>query len=48
MKARFGVLMVVLLGLFYLTVPVIAYHVFDTEYGESKKVSLTGVLMNVS
>ncbi len=48
MKARFGVLMVVLLGLFYPTVPVIAHHGFDTEYDASKKVTLTGVVTKVS
>jgi hypothetical protein len=48
MKAKFGVLMVALLGLFCLTVPLIAHHGFDTEYDASKKVSLTGVVTKVS
>jgi len=48
MKAKVGALMAVVLGLSYLTVPVIAHHGFDTEYDPSKKVSLTGVVTKVS
>lgn len=47
MKAKLGVLVAVL-GLFYLTVPAVAHHGFDSEYDQSKKLSLTGVVTKVS
>jgi hypothetical protein len=48
MKANRGVLVVAVFGLFCLTVPVIAHHGFDTEYDQSKKISMTGVVTKVS
>ena len=47
MKANLRVL-VAGLGLFYLTLPAVAHHGFDTEYDSSKKISMTGVVTNVS
>jgi len=47
MKAKLGVLAAVL-GLSYLTVPVLAHHGFDTEYDQSKKLMMTGVVTKVS
>jgi hypothetical protein len=47
MKANRGVLLAVL-GLICLAVPVFAHHGFDTEYDQSKKLSLTGVVTKVS
>jgi len=35
------------LGLFCLSVPVVAHHGFDTEYDANKKVSLSGVVSKV-
>jgi hypothetical protein len=46
MRTKLGVL-VAGLGLFCLTVPVVAHHGFDTEYDAKKKVSLTGVVTKV-
>ena len=46
MRTTLGVL-VAGLGLFCLTVPVVAHHGFDTEYDAKKKFSLTGVLTKV-
>jgi hypothetical protein len=47
MNAKLQVL-AALLGLFFLTVPALAHHGFDTEYDSSKKVSMTGVVTKVS
>src|ERR1700758_4927389 len=47
MKAKRGAL-VALIGLFSLTAPVFAHHGFDTEYDQSKKLSMTGVVTKVS
>jgi hypothetical protein len=47
MKANLKVLVAVL-GLFSLAVPVIAHHGFDTEYDQSKKLQMTGVVTKVS
>jgi len=47
MKANRGIMLAVL-GLFCLAVPVFAHHGFDTEYDQSKKLSLTGVVTKVS
>jgi len=47
MKANRGVLVAVL-GLICLAVPVFAHHGFDTEYDQSKKVQLSGVVTKVS
>jgi hypothetical protein len=47
MRTKLGVLVAVL-GLFYLTVPVLAHHGFETEYDAKKKVKLTGVVNKVS
>jgi Family of unknown function (DUF6152) len=47
MKANGGVLVTVL-GLACFAVPLFAHHGFDTEYDQSKKVSLTGVVTKVS
>jgi hypothetical protein len=47
MKAKLGILVAVL-GLFYLAVPAVAHHGFDTEYDSSTKLSLTGVVTMVS
>ena len=46
MKAKLKVLVAVL-GLFYLTVPAVAHHGFDTEYDRNQKFSLTGVVTEV-
>ena len=47
MGRKLGIL-VAGLGLFCLTVPVVAHHGFDTEYDANKKVKLTGVVTMVS
>ena len=47
MRTRLGIL-VAGLGLFCLTVPVVAHHGFDTEYDANKKVKLTGVVTMVA
>jgi hypothetical protein len=47
MRSKLGVL-VTGVGLFCLTVPVIAHHGFDTEYDANKKVKLTGVVTMVA
>ena len=47
MKRKLGVL-VVALGLWSVTVPVLAHHGFDTEYDAKKKVKLTGVVTEVA
>jgi hypothetical protein len=47
MKANRGFLVAVL-GLFCLAVPVFAHHGFDTEYDQSKKMQLSGVVTKVS
>ena len=47
MKGKLGVLAAGL-GLFCVTVPVIAHHGFDTEYDANKKVKLTGVVTMVA
>jgi hypothetical protein len=47
MRTKLGVL-VAGLGLFCLAVPVAAHHGFDTEYNAKKKVSLTGVVTQVT
>ena len=44
---KLGIL-ILALGLFRLTVPVLAHHGFDTEYDPNKKVKLTGVVTMVS
>jgi hypothetical protein len=46
MRTKLGVL-VAGVGLFCLAVPVVAHHSFASEYDAKKKVSLTGVVMNV-
>jgi len=46
MRTKLGVL-VAGLGLFCVTVPVVAHHGFETEYDANKKVSLTGVVTEV-
>ena len=46
MRTKLGVL-VAGLGLFSLTVPLVAHHGFETEYDANKKVSLTGVVTQV-
>ena len=40
--------LVAVLGLFYLTVPALAHHGFDTEYDEKKTVKLTGVVNKIA
>ncbi len=45
--SKLGIL-IVALGLFRLTVPVLAHHGFDTEYDAKKKVKLTGVVTQVA
>jgi hypothetical protein len=40
-------LLVAALGLFYLTVPVLAHHGFETEYDSKKEVKLTGVVTKI-
>jgi Family of unknown function (DUF6152) len=47
MKAKLGFFLVVL-GLSYLTVPLLAHHGFDTEYDKDQKLTLTGVVTQVS
>lgn len=47
MRTKLGVL-VAGLGLFCVTVPVLAHHGFDTEYDANKKVKLTGVVTQVA
>ena len=47
MRTKLGIL-VAGLGLFCLTVPVVAHHGFDTEYDAKKKVKFTGVVSMVS
>jgi hypothetical protein len=47
MKAN-PVTLIAVLGLFCLTAPVFAHHGFDTEYDQSKKLSLSGVVTKVS
>jgi hypothetical protein len=37
-----------ILGIICLTAPVFAHHGFDTEYDQSKKLSLSGVVTKVS
>jgi hypothetical protein len=46
MRTKLGAL-VAGLGLFCLTVPVVAHHGFETEYDANKKVSLAGVVTQV-
>jgi uncharacterized protein DUF6152 len=46
MRTKFAVV-VAGVGLFTLTVPVVAHHGFDTEYDAKKKVSLKGVVTKV-
>ena len=46
MKEKIGIV-VMLLGIFCLTVPAIAHHGFDTEYDRNQKFSLTGVVTEV-
>ena len=46
MRTKLGVL-VAGLGLFCVTVPVVAHHGFETEYDANKKFSLTGVVTEV-
>jgi len=52
MKAKLGVLVAVLglsyLGLSYLAVPLLAHHGFDTEYDKDQKLTLSGVVTQVS
>ena len=43
MRRNLG-LLVATLGLFHLTVPVLAHHGFETEYDREKAVKLTGVV----
>ena len=40
-------LLVAALGLFHLTVPVLAHHGFETEYDKNKAVKLTGVVTKI-
>ncbi len=47
MRTKLGIL-VAGLGLFCLTVPVVAHHGFDTEYDAKKKVKFTGVVSMVA
>ena len=47
MNRKLGIL-VVAVGLFRLTAPVLAHHGFDTEYDAKKKVKLTGVVTMVA
>ena len=46
MRTKLGML-VAGLGLFGLTLPVVAHHGFDTEYDANKKITLTGVVSKV-
>jgi hypothetical protein len=46
MRTKLGILGTGL-GLFYLTVPIVAHHGFDTEYDANKKVSLSGVVSKI-
>ena len=46
MRTKVGILLSGL-GLFYLTLPGVAHHGFDTEYDKNKTVSLTGVVSKV-
>ena len=46
MRTKLGVLAAGL-GLFYLAVPLVAHHGFDTEYDAKNKVSLRGVVTKV-
>ena len=46
MKEKLGI-MLMLLGIFCLTVPAVAHHGFDTEYDRNQKFSLTGVVTEV-
>jgi Family of unknown function (DUF6152) len=50
MKTKLGMLPAVLslLGLSYLAVPLLAHHGFDTEYDKDQKLTLTGVVTQVS
>jgi len=47
MKTKLG-MVVAVLGLFHLAVPAVAHHGFDTEYDRSVKLSLAGVVTQVS
>jgi hypothetical protein len=47
MNRKLGVL-ILALGFFRLTAPVLAHHGFDTEYDANKKVKLTGVVTQVA
>jgi len=47
MRTTLGVL-AASLGLFCVTVPVVAHHGFDTEYDAAKKVKLSGVVKQVA
>ena len=47
MRRTLGIL-VASLGLFCLTMPVIAHHGFNTEYDANKKIKLTGVVSEVA
>src|SRR5882672_4529474 len=46
MRTKLGAMMAGL-GLFCVTVPLVAHHGFETEYDAKKKVSLTGVVTAV-
>ena len=46
MRTKFGILLSGL-GLFCLTLPLVAHHGFDTEYDRDKPVSTTGVVSKV-
>ena len=47
MKTKLGVL-IASITIFCSAIPVLAHHGFDTEYNQSKKLSLTGVVTKVS
>ena len=47
MNRKLGIL-IIAVGLFHLTAPVLAHHGFDTEYDANKKVKLTGVVTMVA
>jgi hypothetical protein len=47
MRRNLG-LLVAALGLFHLTVPVLAHHGFETEYDRNKAVKLTGVVTMIA
>ena len=47
MKAKLGIF-IAAVAFFFMTVPLLAHHGFDTEYDKDQKLSLTGVVTQVS